>query len=77
MSSFKIFIVEDDAMYGEILKYHLSLNPDYRITLYKLGNELLDNLYTKARPDLLFSALQHPRNFFVQFGTVRFVNRPF
>ncbi len=29
-------------------------------------------------PDnLLFSALQHPRNFSVQFGTVRFVNRPF
>jgi transposase len=26
---------------------------------------------------LLFSALQHPRNFSVQFGTVRFVNRPF
>jgi hypothetical protein len=25
----------------------------------------------------LFSALQHPRNFSVQFGTVRFVNRPF
>ena len=31
----------------------------------------------KLWADLLFSALQHPRNFSVQFGTVRFVNRPF
>lgn len=58
MSSFKIFIVEDDAMYGEILKYHLSLNPDYQITLYKLGNELLDNLYLK--PDLICVDFQLP-----------------
>ncbi len=33
--------------------------------------------WKKVEGFLLFSALQHPRNFFEQFGTVRFVNHPF
>jgi Uma2 family endonuclease len=39
----------------------------------------LDEHSNAVQPDILFlfSALQHPRNFSVQFGTVRFVNRPF
>ena len=45
MQSFKIFIVEDDPWYGELLKYHLSLNPDYDVHLYTSGQECLDNLY--------------------------------
>lgn len=51
MSSIKIFIVEDDPFFGEILKYHLSLNPDYQITLYKTGKECLANLH--AKPDII------------------------
>jgi two-component system, NtrC family, response regulator AtoC len=51
MIQFKIFIVEDDPWYGEVLKYHLSLNPDYEVLLYKTGKECLDNLHRK--PDLV------------------------
>ncbi|MBI1343595.1 MAG: response regulator [Terrimonas sp.] len=51
MQAYNIFIVEDDPWYGEILEYHLSLNPDYHITRYTSGKECLDNLYKK--PDLV------------------------
>ncbi|MCD4665035.1 MAG: response regulator, partial [Bacteroidales bacterium] len=45
MNSFKIFIVEDDPLYGEMLKYHLSLNPDNEVIKYETGAECLKNLY--------------------------------
>lgn len=48
---FKIFIVEDDPWYGEILQYHLGLNPDYEVTLLKTGKECLAQLSKK--PDLV------------------------
>lgn len=51
MLLFKIFIVEDDPWYGEILQYHLSLNPDYEVTLLKTGKECLAQLPKK--PDLV------------------------
>lgn len=51
MSQFKIFIVEDDPWYGQILHYHLSLNPDYEVTLFGTAKECLQNL-TK-RPNLI------------------------
>src|SRR3954464_1915650 len=51
MEQFKIFIVEDDPWYGEILSYHLSLNPDHEIFRYTTGNECLLNLSKK--PDLI------------------------
>jgi DNA-binding NtrC family response regulator len=40
-----IFIVEDDAWYGQILQYHLSKNPDYEVKVFMTGKECLDNLY--------------------------------
>ena len=46
-----IFIVEDDAWYGQILQYHLSKNPDYEVKIFLTGKECLDNLYQK--PDLI------------------------
>lgn len=58
MKFFKIFIVEDDPWYGEILAYHLSLNPDYEITRFASGKELLDNLY--KNPDLITIDLSLP-----------------
>lgn len=58
MKFFKIFIVEDDPWYGEILAYHLSLNPDYEITRFTSGKELLDNLY--KNPDLITIDLSLP-----------------
>jgi len=47
MGQFKIFIVEDDPWYGEILGYHLSLNPDHEIHRYLTGKECLANLSKK------------------------------
>ncbi len=51
MEPYKIFIVEDDPWYGEILEYHLSLNEDYLITRFTTGKECLANLHKK--PDLI------------------------
>jgi DNA-binding NtrC family response regulator len=51
MSQFKIFIVEDDPWYGQILEYHLSLNPDYDVTLFSTAKACLSNLHEK--PDLI------------------------
>ncbi|MDN3642958.1 sigma-54 dependent transcriptional regulator [Lutimonas halocynthiae] len=51
MDLYKIFIVEDDEWYGEILQYHLSLNPDYEVTLFKTGKECLSNM--SLQPDLV------------------------
>jgi len=47
MGQFRIFIVEDDPWYGEILGYHLSLNPDHEIFRYTTGKECLVNLSKK------------------------------
>jgi DNA-binding NtrC family response regulator len=51
MSKFKIFIVEDDPWYGEILKYHLSLNPEFEISIFEKGKDCLNNLY--LNPDVV------------------------
>jgi len=49
--SFKIFFVEDDPWYSQILQHHLSLNPDYELELFSCGRDLLANLY--KNPDLI------------------------
>lgn len=51
MEAYKIFIVEDDPWYGEILSYHLSLNPDYKVTRFENAKDCLANLSLK--PDLI------------------------
>jgi len=51
MSSFKIFIVEDDRFYGELLKRHLQLNPENEVYLYQNGKDCLNNLY--RMPDMI------------------------
>lgn len=48
---FKIFIVEDDPWYAQVLAHHLSMNTDYEITIFTSAKELLINLYKK--PDLI------------------------
>ncbi len=45
MNPFKIFIVEDDELYGAMLKHHLSLNPDNEVQLFTTGSSFLNNLY--------------------------------
>ncbi len=51
MSTLKIFIVEDDPFYGELLKRHLSLNPDNQVYLFKTGKECLKNM--QLNPDFI------------------------
>lgn len=51
MSQIKIFLVEDDPWFGELLKHHLSHNPDYHISLFKTAIECLNNLHHK--PDII------------------------
>jgi two-component system, NtrC family, response regulator AtoC len=51
MDPYKIYIVEDDPWYGEILEYHLSLNPDFLITRFTNGKDFLASLHKK--PDLI------------------------
>ncbi len=51
MDTFKIFVVEDDPFYGELLKRHLALNPDNEVYLYKTGKECLKNMH--LNPDFI------------------------
>ena len=51
MHAYHIFMVEDDKWYGQVLAYHFSLNPDYKITRFETAKECLDNLY--LQPDLV------------------------
>lgn len=41
----KIFIVEDDRMYAEVLRYRLELNPDYQVGLFSTAAELLAHMH--------------------------------
>lgn len=50
-SQFKIYIVEDDPWYGQILRHHLSMNPDYSLEIFTSAKDLLNNLFHK--PDLI------------------------
>lgn len=51
MTPFKIFIVEDDEWYAELLSYHLSLNPDYSVEIFTSAQDFLNNLH--RRPSLV------------------------
>ena len=51
MTSFHIIVAEDDPWYAELLQYHLSMNPDYRVEIVKSGKELLSKLSQK--PDVI------------------------
>ena len=51
MNKFKIFIVEDDLWYLQVLEYYLSKDFDYDIVRFSSGKECLDNLH--QRPHLI------------------------
>lgn len=51
MNYFKLFVVEDDPFYGELLKRHLQLNPDNDVFLFTTGKECLENLH--LQPDFI------------------------
>jgi len=45
MNTFKIFVIEDDPFYGELLRRHLSLNPENEVYLFPTGKEAIANLH--------------------------------
>lgn len=51
MQAYNIYIVEDDPWYGEILSYHLNLNPDYKVTRFETGKDCLAKM--SGKPDLI------------------------
>ena len=51
MSKFKIFIVEDDLWYLQVLEYYLSKDSDYEIIRFSTARECIDNLH--QMPDLI------------------------
>ncbi|WP_347158790.1 sigma-54-dependent transcriptional regulator [Pontibacter chitinilyticus] len=48
---FKIFILDDDVWYSELLEYHLSLNPDYELRKFHAAKDCLANMY--ERPNVV------------------------
>lgn len=51
MATYNIYMVEDDPWYGEILGYHLSLNPDYKVTRFENAKDCLAQMH--QQPDLV------------------------
>lgn len=51
MEEFKIFIIEDDEWYRELLNYNLNLNPDYLVKKFSSGEEFMNHLHEK--PDVV------------------------
>ncbi|PBQ34943.1 regulator [Sphingobacteriaceae bacterium] len=47
MKDLKIVLVEDDSWYAELLKHHLSLNPDYEVSIALNAKQCLDELHKK------------------------------
>jgi two-component system response regulator AtoC len=73
LSSFKVFIVEDDPFYGRLLQHHLSLNPDYKVELFTTGKACIQELYRK--PDVVSIDYGLPdMNGDVLFNKIRAVN---
>jgi DNA-binding NtrC family response regulator len=50
--SFRIFIVEDDLWLAQVMMHHLSLNPDFNVTLFTRGDDLLRALH--QQPDVVY-----------------------
>ncbi|GAB3195666.1 DNA-binding NtrC family response regulator [Pontibacter aydingkolensis] len=48
---FKIFILDDDVWYSELLEYHLSSNPDYELKKFHSAKDCLASLY--ERPNVV------------------------
>jgi DNA-binding NarL/FixJ family response regulator len=46
-----IFVVDDNKMFSQMLKDHLSQNPMFKVTLFKTGEDCLKNLY--QNPDII------------------------
>jgi two-component system response regulator AtoC len=51
VKGFKIFIVEDNTWYSDLLKYHLELNPEYEVKTFDSGKKMLQALH--ERPNVV------------------------
>lgn len=51
MNFLKIFVVEDDPWYGQLMHYNLSLNPDFQVKLITNAKECLSRLH--ENPDVI------------------------
>ncbi len=86
-AEFKLYLIkefqrlkddENDRLKLEWSFQRMLSKVNYRIHTDAIKEKLTPPVLSKNQINLLlFSALQHPRNFFEQFGTVRFVNHPF
>lgn len=54
----KIFIADDDNFFGEMLKYHLPLNPDYEVLLFSNAKNCISNPY--KYPDIICTDFRLP-----------------
>ncbi|HEY4650618.1 MAG TPA: sigma-54 dependent transcriptional regulator [Pontibacter sp.] len=59
-SPFKIFILDDDVWYSELLEYHLSLNPDYELKKFHSAQDFFASLH--ERPDVVTVDYSLPDN---------------
>lgn len=55
---FRIFVVEDDPWYAEMIKHHLSMNPDFVIYLFSNANDCLANMH--EQPDVVCIDVELP-----------------
>ena len=46
-----IFVVDDNKMFAQMMKDHLSANPQYQVTVFYTGEECLKNLFHS--PDVI------------------------
>ena len=51
MSQKHIFIVDDNEMFAEMVKDHLSAKPKYQLTIFNTGEDCIRNLH--KNPDLI------------------------
>jgi DNA-binding NtrC family response regulator len=51
MTTNRIFIVEDDPIYGRLLSYHLTQNPEYQVEVFTKGKDCIANMY--KHPDII------------------------
>jgi DNA-binding NtrC family response regulator len=58
MDAFRIFIVEDDPWYADLIRHTLALNPDFELEKFASGRECLAQLYKK--PSLVTVDVQLP-----------------
>ncbi|MCU0370348.1 MAG: sigma-54 dependent transcriptional regulator [Bacteroidales bacterium] len=51
MEQVKIFVVEDNEWYNRLLVHHLNMNPDFEVSSFLSGKELLNHLHES--PDII------------------------